>query len=121
MTLTECYEKLGGDYADVASRLPSASLVEKFIVRFLEDDSYESLCRCLEQGNREEAFRAAHTLKGVCANLSFTLLRDSASRLTEVLRTEGDSVPAEAGELMSGVRDDYERTTGAIRAYLNEK
>lgn len=28
MTLTECYEKLGGDYADVTSRLPSASLVE---------------------------------------------------------------------------------------------
>ena len=40
MTISECYEKLGGDYADVCTRLPSDRLVAKFIGRFLEDDSF---------------------------------------------------------------------------------
>ena len=35
----------------------------------------------------KEAFRAAHTLKGVCQNLGFTNLYQPTYDLTEVLRT----------------------------------
>jgi len=35
----------------------------------------------------KEAFRAAHTLKGVCQNLGFTNLYQPTCDLTEVLRT----------------------------------
>lgn len=120
MTISECYEKLGGDYADVCTRLPSDRLVAKFIGRFLDDDSFDALCREMEAGDRGEAFRAAHTLKGVCANLSFTRLQSAASRLTEILRSEGDGIPAEAAEVMADVRRSYEDTAAAIRAYFNE-
>ena len=120
MTISECYEKLGGEYADVGTRLPSDRLVAKFIGRFLDDDSFDTLCREMEAGDRGEAFRAAHTLKGVCANLSFTRLQSAASRLTEILRSEGDEIPAEAAEVMAEVRRSYEDTAAAIRVYFNE-
>ena len=118
MTIQECYHQLGGDYATLKTRLPSDSLIKRFITKFLDDRSYSELCSALEEGQREEAFRAAHTLKGVCANLGFDQLRDSASRLTELLRPEGSGIPEEAALIMDAVKHDYEMTVNAIRACL---
>ena len=117
MTLEECYELLGGSYSEVCLRLPSPRLVEKFVGKFLEDDSYRNLCSAMEAGSRPEAFRAAHTLKGVCANLSFTRLQDTASRLTELLRPESDEIPRGAEALMEEIHRDYQVTVEAIKAY----
>ena len=118
MTIEECYAEMGGDYAEVCTRLPSLGMIEKFIGRFLDDGSFDQLCRSMETGNRAEAFRAAHTLKGVCANLSFTRLLDAASRLTEALRPGNGDLRADIGDLLEQVRRDYETTAGAIRRYL---
>ena len=71
MNLQECYEALGGDFEDVLSRLRSEKLVQKFVLKFLNDKSFDLLCSSLEEENYEEAFRASHTIKGVCQNLSF--------------------------------------------------
>ena len=119
MTMEECYQKLGGNYAEVSERLPSLRLVEKFVGRFPEDKSFETLCAAVEAGDREGAFRAAHTLKGVCANLSFTRLLHSASRLTEALRPEADAVSPAALPLLEEVRRDYHLTVRTIRAYMD--
>ena len=121
MTIQECYEKLGGDFAQAEQRMPSTSLIKRFITKFLDDDSYSNLCAAMEQGQREEAFRAAHTLKGVCANLSFNKLLDSSSRLTEELRPETDEIPDTAKGMMAEVERDYEATVEAIREFLAEE
>ena len=120
MTISECYEKLGGDYADVCTRLPGDRLVVKFIGRFREDDSFDTLCRAMEAGDRAQAFRAAHTLKGVSGNLGFDRLYDSAARLTALLRPETDAISNDARLCFAAVRQDYEQTLCAIRAYLTE-
>lgn len=117
MTLEACYQEIGGDYQDVRTRLPSATLIQRFVVRFLDDPNFEILCREMEAGNREPAFRAAHTMKGVCANLSFARLQSSVGALTEVLRREQDTVPAEAAPLMEQVRKDYQLTADTIRRF----
>lgn len=114
MTLKECYEALGGDYDDVIGRLRSERLVQKFVLKFPSDGSYELLLGSLREGNAEEAFRAAHTIKGMCQNLSFTRLGKSASELTEALR-DGDLNGAEG--LLPAVKEDYERTVRAIAAF----
>ena len=116
MTLKECYASLDGDYDEVMGRLRSERLVQKFVLKFLSDGSYELLCGSLEAGDREEAFRAAHTIKGVCANLGFTSLLDSSEKLTEALR---DGKPAQPGEdeLIARVKADYARTCQAIKAF----
>lgn len=119
MTIEECYQEMGGSYADVSARLPSARMIEKFVSKFLEDESFETLCMQMKAGNREEAFRAAHTLKGVCANLSFACLLESAGRLTEELRPETDTIPDTAFALLQQVENDYRTTTAAIRRYLD--
>ena len=118
MTIEECYQQLGGNFAQVKTRLPSVSLVTKFITKFCDDPSFSELSLAMQEGNRQEAFRAAHTLKGVSGNLSFDRLFDSATRLTELLRPEGDAIPEEALPLFEEVRQDYDLTVSAIRAYL---
>ena len=121
MTIEECYQKMGGDYAEVSTRLPSLKLIEKFIGRFLEDKSFETLCAEMEGGNRKEAFHAAHTLKGVCANLGFTRLLDSAARLTEELRPGEGTVSAADVLLLEDVRGEYQATVAAIQEYLEKR
>ena len=86
MTIKECYDAFGGNYDEVVSRLRTDERVEKFLLRVADDGSYKLLCESIATGNADEAFRAAHTLKGVCMNLSITRLAESASALTEVLR-----------------------------------
>ena len=119
MTIQECYQELGGDFAQVKKRLPSDSLIMKFMAKFPDDQSFSELCRAMEEGRRAEAFRAAHTLKGVCANLGFDRLMLSAGQLTELLRPETDTIPAGCAALLEEVRQDYDLTVSAIRACLS--
>lgn len=121
MTIEQCYEQLHGDYAQVIQRLPSPALVERFIGKFLDDGSFSELTSAMAAGQTEAAFRAAHTLKGVSANLGFEQLRQSASALTEFLRGKAEPVPAGALPLLEQVRRDYQMTVDAIRAYRAER
>ncbi|MCI8506304.1 MAG: Hpt domain-containing protein [Lachnospiraceae bacterium] len=114
MTLKECYEALGGNYEEVISRLRSERLVQKFTLKFLDDKSLELLKESLQSENYEEAFRAAHTIKGICQNLSFDRLLASDNALTEALRN-GKS--PEADSLAKQVFADYEQTVSAIREF----
>lgn len=117
MTLKECYTAMGSDYDDVLGRLRSERLVQKFVLKFLDDGCFTTLCEALGAGDRDEAFRAAHTIKGMCQNLSFTKLAASSSDITEALR--GGDVAAAIG-MLDRVRGDYELTASAIRAFKAE-
>lgn len=114
MTLQECYLKLEGDYAAVSSRLPSEKFIQKYVLKFAEDKTMKLLEESWQAGNFEEAFRAAHTIKGMCQNLAFARLEGSSSALTEALR--GGKSP-QAEEMYQQVREDYERTANAIKEY----
>lgn len=114
MTLQECYAALGGNYDEVLGRLRSENLVKKFVLKFLDDPSYDLLCRSMEGQDYGEAFRAAHTLKGVCQNLSFTRLYSSSAPLCEALR---EGFHPEAPALFEQTKADYEATVAAIRTY----
>lgn len=114
MTLQECYAAMGGNYGDAIGRLRSERLVQKFVLKFLNDGSYDLLCRSMEEKNYEEAFRAAHSMKGVCQNLALSKLQDSSSRLCESLR---EGCAPEAAALMEETEADYRRTVDAIRAF----
>ncbi len=117
MTIQECYASFGGDFDDVRRRIPKDELIRRFALKFLDDKSYEKLQAGLENDDMDQAFRAAHSLKGVSQNLSFRKLGVSASALTEVLR-HWESAPVDkvrCGELFQQVAVDYEATTAAIK------
>ena len=121
MTIQECFQSLGGNFAEVQQRLPSDRLIKRFITKFLDDGSYAELSQAMASGQREQAFRAAHTLNGVCANLSFTRLLTSVSALTDLLRQESDAISESAAAALTDVTRDYSQTITAIRAYLESE
>ncbi len=113
MDVRDCYRILGGDYDEVLARFCNREeLARKFLYKFLDDQSYGLLMESLHEQNMEEAFRAAHTLKGVSQNLGFDRLQKSAGELTEALRS-GKERPSDA--LVEQVREDYKTTAEAIQ------
>lgn len=112
MTTKECYDAIGADYQNVLERFSSEALVKKFALKFLDDNSYANLKEALEAGNIEDAFRAAHTLKGVCLNLGFDNLYKVSSAITEILRAGTFTGTKEAFEK---VEEQYNITVNAIK------
>lgn len=111
MTVKECYEMAGADFNDAMNRLGSEALVKRFAVKFLQDKSYEELKDAMEAQDAERAFRAVHTLKGVCANLGFKELLQVSSDLTEKLRGR----ELEGSEpLYEAVKEQYNRVIDAV-------
>lgn len=111
MNINECYQAMGADYEEVFGRLRNERLITKFVLKFPGDPSFSQLQSTLEEKNVEEAFRAAHTLKGVAQNLGFTPLYEATATLTEVLRAA--NLP-EDDNMMNAVAKEYERTVAAI-------
>lgn len=116
MSLEECYSAAGADYEDVIHRFMSEERVDKFLGMFLRDKSFENLCRALEADDFEEAFRAVHTMKGICMNLSLIDLQEACNKLTENLRQGKRDEKTE--EYFKTLEENYLRTTTAIRSHL---
>ncbi|MCI8638787.1 MAG: Hpt domain-containing protein [Coprococcus sp.] len=114
MTVKECYDAMGADYDDVMARLRKDDRVQKFLLKVLDDKSYTLLIDSVEERNIPEAFRAAHTLKGVCQNLSLTKLYKSASVLSDVLRDRED-YREDIEPALAQVKQDYDEMIGYIR------
>lgn len=118
MTLKEMYESIGSNYDNVLGRLMTEALVSKFVLLFQEDDSFGKLETSFNENNRDEAFRAAHTLKGVAQNLGFDRLYQKSSELTEFLRGREDGLSSEnyneAYRLYEQVKAEYDNTMAAI-------
>lgn len=117
MMLQECYAKLGGDYQDVMKRLRDESLVRKFVVKFLEDKSCTLFHSAVSGDDWDAAFRAVHTLKGVCQNLGFTKLGESSAAVCEHIRWKRYD---EAVGLAAGMYDDYDAVVAAIREFVKD-
>lgn len=117
MTVRECYEAMGANYADVEGRLRTEERIQKFLLRVLNDTSYDLLCSSIEERNMPEAFRAAHTIKGICQNLSLDRLYVSANELAELLRNR-EEYGADLEPALEQIKEDYQMTIECIRKLL---
>ena len=72
------------------------ALYIKLVSSIFKEPAFDRLAEGIHAGNLDEAFEAAHALKGVLGNLSLTPLYEPMSELTEKLRArkEGDYEPA---------------------------
>lgn len=118
MNIKECCEEMGTDYQNLRYRFGTDERIARFMRLFLRDESYAQLKKALEEKDYTLAFRAAHTLKGVCLNVGLDRLQKSASELTEAVR--GGIPKPNTGELMQTVTADYELTIRTIEKYMTE-
>lgn len=123
MTLQELYAQIGGDYDQAVKRLMMESYVGMFIVRFLNDTSCQSVHDAWAAGDEKATFHAAHTAKGVCANLSLTKLADLSSQITEALREGNEALRAktDVDALVAELDEAYAATVAAIKLYSAQK
>lgn len=112
MTTEQFYDTIGGDYTAVLGRLGSEAMIRRFVVKFLQDPSFSALEDGFAKRDAEVAFRAAHTMKGVCANLGFDRLYTPAAALTEKLR--GRAFTEGSDELYHEVGKEYRLLIAAI-------
>lgn len=114
MTLEQLYYRINGDYKDIIARFSSDVLITKFVLKFAKDTSFTTMNESLEKKDYKQAFLSAHTLKGLCLNLSFTDLCHSVSQLTEELRNANE---APNPQLVSEVKNKYYNVISAIDEY----
>ena len=104
---------MGFDVEDALNRfMNKENLYEKFLLRFSSDPNFSLLVDSVNNNNKEEAFNAAHTLKGICLNLGFSQLTEDVVNITEILRAgklEGTD------ELFSKIQTTYENTVAEIK------
>ena len=97
-------EENGTDVDTVLKRfLGNEAMYMKFIMKFLDDKSYQGLMESIGNRDYEEAFRSAHTLKGVTANLGIEPVCAAATLITDLLRNK------QPEEVDAGLLDQYGR------------
>lgn len=88
-------------------------LYEKYLFRFLEEPTFPELFKAIEEDRREDARRAAHSLKGITATLGFTSLN------TPVKAQEIDFKNGrweEGNQYTDELKKEYARIISVLRA-----
>lgn len=116
ITLSECYDKMEGNYQDAKIRLRSDRLIDKFLKKFLDDPSFSQFMQAVDEQNAKDAFMALHTLKGICQNLGMGALYECSNELCELFRSGWSDEGASKKAVLSDV---YEKTIHAIKEHFS--
>ncbi len=94
------------------------SLYEVCLCSFLRDPTMSELTRALSLRQWDEAFTAAHALKGLAGNMGFVPLMHSAGQLVILIR---GGRTLEIDDSLHRVRTDYAEITDVIARYFADK
>lgn len=107
----------GVNWEEVKARLVgNEDLVEKFMLKFIDDPSMERLKKGLDNNDPKEAFQGAHALKGVASNLALEGdgFLTQVKEITEILRPERvDNAP----QVYEKLRPKYDELISILRKY----
>lgn len=108
MELDALMDALSIDRQEISSRFcNNFSLYERFLRKFSQDPTYESLRSAHEQGDANGYLTAVHTLKGVAGNLGLTQLFTCCTQLLTALR--GGQTLAQTQSLGEQLDAEYQR------------
>lgn len=115
MNIKEFYDFIGEDYNEVIGRLRVESRIIKYVSKFPTDTCFGILRAAVKEKNYTEAFRAAHTLKGICLNLGFSSFFTTVSEITEKLRNHQNDADVDAdGSVSALVEEASDKYSGII-------
>jgi HPt (histidine-containing phosphotransfer) domain-containing protein len=108
MTLQEFAETSNMELTATISRFGgNEGMLVRFLKKFGQDKTYEELVTAVGQEDYSTVERAAHTLKGVAANLGLEDIRFRSDLIVGAVRSgQYDKIPAFFQEL----KDGYEQT-----------
>lgn len=87
MITIEKLQEFGVDTKEGLTRcMNNQNFYFKMLKMGLSNDMFEKLEKALTEKNSEEAFEAAHALKGVLGNLALTPIYTPLAEMTEMLR-----------------------------------
>lgn len=86
MTIAQLYNEIGGDLADMTSRIPKENLIIKFIKKYAESDETAKLAAAFRENDHKRVFEISHNLKGMSANLSLKRITENISNICEAVR-----------------------------------
>ncbi len=112
----ELIAEAGFKYEEALMRFMNREdMLEKFLLKFLDDPSFSGLLKSYADGDREATGHAAHALKGVAANLGLEELRAACERLQKTaLIPDGDDIAPIYDEVVAA----YECCERIIKTYL---
>lgn len=92
MLTVEALRAFGADIEDGLMRcMNNETMYLRLVDMALHDVNFDRLVSALKSEDKKTAFEAVHAIKGVTANLSLTPLYETASEMTELLRTGADA------------------------------
>ncbi len=106
---------VGVDYESALERfMGKENLYQRFLIKFLDDKNFQSLEESLRDKDIEEAFKSAHTIKGLSGNLGFNKLSDTVVPLVEALRA---GTLENTDDMFAELKKVYEDICGVICKY----
>ncbi len=106
-------EACGADVDATLKRfMGNEALYTRFLLKFPDDKNLAGLRETIPAGEYGDAFRYAHTLKGVAANLGIGSVYDAADRIVEELRNK-DAADVDA-ERVGALLGELEESHAAV-------
>lgn len=100
--LTNC----GINYQDVCDRMMgNEELVERFMLKFLEDQTIEQITLDYEKNDIKELEKSSHTLKGISGNLGMKDLFEACAHIVNHIRLQQ----------LDDLKNDYEKLMQAYQ------
>ncbi len=107
MLTLEVLKKYDIDYKEGLTRCMNN---EKFYIKMiglgLSNEYFETLEKALADGRLDDAFEAAHALKGVIGNLAIAPLYNPLAEITEMLREKKDTDYVSKYQPVKKLRDE---------------
>lgn len=114
-------ENAGADVDTAIKRfMGNEALYIKFLTKFEKDESFADIEKYVAEKNAEEIFKAAHTLKGVAANLGLDQIAKNASDVVEIFRGKAQFDDADTDRL-DGIMENLRSTYQTLIQIIHEQ
>mgnify|MGYP000381163386 CR=1 FL=1 len=111
MSLHKFYQAIDGDFEAACRRFYNENMLQKFLIRFLDEPCCAELNDALGRHDRDAAIKAVHTLTGQARSFGFIRLEKKSAALFQ---------DEEITELRYEVTTEYIRIVHAIRSLASE-
>lgn len=113
MRFQELFDTEDTTYDIVLQRFSrNEKLMRRFILGFVDDPVYEQVIQSMQNNNYDQALQSTHALKGICLNMGFVRLGQTAATIVEQLRA---SKFEEVQQTMPKLQQEYEQVIAKLK------